>query len=169
MGAARRERLQFRLLGPLEACREGGPLRLGGERQRALLALLLVHANELVRTEALVDVLFGGERSGSAVNAARVAVSRLRRVLEDGAERGVIQTRPGGYVLRAEAGQLDAVSFERLVREGHGLLAAGDAANAAARLRQRSGCGGGRHWRTWRWSSTCSQTSGGLRSCGCWR
>ena len=69
MATASRGRLQFRLLGPLEVCRDGEPLRLGGERQRALLALLLVHANELVRTEALVDQLFGGERLASVVNA----------------------------------------------------------------------------------------------------
>ena len=73
MATASRGRLQFRLLGPLEVCRDGEPLRLGGERQRALLALLLVHANELVRTEALVDQLFGGERSASVVNARCVA------------------------------------------------------------------------------------------------
>jgi predicted ATPase/DNA-binding SARP family transcriptional activator len=94
------------------------------------------HANELVGTEALVDQLFGSERSGSAVNAVRVAVSRLRRVLEGGDERGAIETRPGGYMLNAEAEQLDAALFERRLREGRGLLAAGDAATAAARLRE---------------------------------
>ena len=136
MATASRGRLQFRLLGPLEVCRDGEPLRLGGERQRALLALLLVHANELVRTEALVDQLFGGERSASVVNAARVAVSRLRRVLEGGEERGVIETRPGGYMLNAEAEQLDVAVFERRLREARGLRAAGDAGAAVARLRE---------------------------------
>ena len=59
MGDEPRGLLQFRMLGPLEAWRGGTLLRLGGERQRALLALLLVHANELVRTQQLVDQLLG--------------------------------------------------------------------------------------------------------------
>ena len=127
--------LQFRMLGPLEAWRGGTPLRLGGERQRALLALLLVHANELVRTEQLVDQLLGETVSDGALNTARVAVSRLRRVLENG-DDGILLTRPGGYVLKAGPEQLDAALFERLRSEGHGLLGAGDAEPAAARLRE---------------------------------
>src|SRR4051794_41869949 len=71
--------LEFRLLGPLEVVREGTPLALGGVRQRALLALLLLHANELVRTEWLAEQLFAGDTGDSAVKALRVAVSRLRR------------------------------------------------------------------------------------------
>src|ERR1035437_4013908 len=127
--------LQFRMLGPLEAWRGGTPLRLGGERQRALLPLLLVHANELVRTEQLVDQLLGETVSDGALNTARVAGSRLRRVLENG-DDGILMTRPGGYVLKAGPEQLDAALFERLRSEGHGLLGAGDAAPAAARLRE---------------------------------
>ncbi|HEX3832153.1 MAG TPA: BTAD domain-containing putative transcriptional regulator, partial [Solirubrobacteraceae bacterium] len=128
--------LQFRMLGPLEAWRGAMPLRLGGERQRALLALLLVHANQLVRTEQLVDQLLGEELSDSALNTARVAVSRLRRVLETGDAGGVLLTQPGGYLLRAGPEQLDAVCFERLLSDARGLLGAGDAACAAARLRE---------------------------------
>src|SRR5215472_1912878 len=93
--------LQFRMLGPLEAWRGDTPLRLGGERQRALLALLLVHVNHLVRTEQLVDQLLEGEVSDSALNTTRVAVSRLRRLLEDGDGAAVLVTRAGGYVLNA--------------------------------------------------------------------
>jgi len=128
--------LQFRMLGPLEAWRGAMLLRLGGERQRALLALLLVHANELVRTEHLVDLLLGEELSDSALNTARVAVSRLRRVLENGDAGGVLLTQPGGYLLRAGPEQLDAARFERLLSDARGLLGAGDAASAAARLRE---------------------------------
>ena len=136
MGDEPRGSLQFRMLGPLEAWRGDMPLRLGGERQRALLALLLVHANELVRTEQLVDQLLGEAVSDSALNTARVAVSRLRRVLENGDADGVLLTRPGGYLLKAGPEQLDAARFERLQSEGRGLLGAGDAAPAAARLRE---------------------------------
>jgi WD40 repeat protein/DNA-binding SARP family transcriptional activator len=128
--------LQFRMLGPLEAWRGDAPLRLGGERQRALLALLLVHVNHLVRTEQLVDQLLDGEVSDSALNTTRVAVSRLRRLLEDGDGAGVLVTRPGGYVLNAGPQQLDVTRFEHLLADGRGLLAGGDAASAAARLRE---------------------------------
>lgn len=130
----------FGVLGPLEATGGGVPVRLGGKRQRVLLALLLVHANELVPVEQLVDQLFGERRSDSAVNAVQVAVSRLRRVLElSDRVDGPLQSRPGGYVLRAEDGQLDAAVFERLLDEGRGLLAGGEAAGAAARLREALG------------------------------
>jgi DNA-binding SARP family transcriptional activator len=127
MGLEVTDRLEFGVLGPLEVRRGGEPVRLGGERQRALLALLLVHANELVPVEQLVDELFGEGGSEAAVNAVRVAVSRLRRVLENGAgEDGSVQTRPGGYVLRVEPEQLDAARFERLLAEGQRRLAARD-------------------------------------------
>ena len=132
-------RMQFRLLGPLEAWRDGEPLRLGGGRQRALLALLVIHANELVTVEALVEQLFGEQSSESAVNGVRVGVSRLRRLLEAGevGEDGrVLQTRPGGYVLSTKPGQVDVAMFERLLRDGRERRAAGDAVSASARLRE---------------------------------
>jgi Transcriptional regulatory protein, C terminal len=75
--------LHFRLLGPLELWREGRPLRLGGERQRALLALLL-HANEVVSSERLIEELNGGDAAETGVNALQVAISRLRRLLGEG-------------------------------------------------------------------------------------
>jgi WD40 repeat protein/DNA-binding SARP family transcriptional activator/energy-coupling factor transporter ATP-binding protein EcfA2 len=112
------------------------PIRLGGERQRALLALLLVHANELITTDRLVEQLFGAELSDGAVGAVRVAVSRLRRLLENGGGESVLATAPGGYVLRTEPEQLDIAVFERLLREGQELLVEGDAASAAPRLHQ---------------------------------
>ena len=128
--------LQFRLLGPLEVWRNDRPVRLGGERQRALLALFLLHANELVTTERLVDQLFGGDMSDGTTNALHVAVSRLRRLLNEGHDDGVLITRPGGYVLRVESGQLDVALFERLCEEGQRTLAAGDPLAAAVALRE---------------------------------
>jgi len=127
--------LKIRVLGPLEASRDGKPVRLGGDRQRALLALLLVHMNELVSTEQLIEQLFGGELSDGAANALHVAISRLRRVLQSG-DCGVLVTRPGGYLLKLDPEQLDAALFERLLGEGRDLLASGDPASAAARLRE---------------------------------
>jgi DNA-binding SARP family transcriptional activator/WD40 repeat protein len=127
--------LQFRVLGPLEASRDGRPMRLGGERQRALLALLLLHAGELVSTEKLIEHLFGDEASEGAANAVHVAISRLRRTLDGGAGR-LLRTRPGGYVLELAYEQLDAVLFERRLEEGRELLAGAEPALAAARLRE---------------------------------
>jgi DNA-binding SARP family transcriptional activator len=95
--------LRFGVLGPLAAWRDGHPVNLGGERQRALLAMLVIYANELVIIEHLAEALFGEQRSRSAINATRVAVSRLRRALDDQDGR-VLQTRPGVralYRLRA--------------------------------------------------------------------
>jgi WD40 repeat protein/DNA-binding SARP family transcriptional activator len=123
--------LRFRLLGPLEVLRGGESLHLGGERQRGLLALLLLHSNELVTTERLVEELFGTEASDSSVRAVRVAVSRLRRLLDD----ETLVTRPGGYVVYADPSQLDVAEFEALVMEGRSALDEGDPTSAAAAFR----------------------------------
>jgi DNA-binding SARP family transcriptional activator/DNA-binding CsgD family transcriptional regulator len=137
MGTVVAGRWQFGVLGPLEASCGGEPARLGGERQRVLLALLLAHGNELMTPDQLVELLFGERRRDAAVNAVQVAVSRLRRVLAAGDRGdGVLHSRPGGYLLRLEPGQLDAAVFERLLGEGRGLLTAGQTAGAAERLRQ---------------------------------
>src|SRR5436190_2606406 len=105
---------EFRVLGPLEAVSEAGrPLRLGGPRQRAVLALLLLHPNEVGSIGRLVDELWGEHPPPTATAALRNAVSALRKVL--GPE--VLVTRAPGYLLRVEPGQLDAEVFERRVAE----------------------------------------------------
>ena len=109
---------------------------MGGERQRALLALLLIHANELVTVDQLAEQLFGEQRRDTAGNAVHVGVSRLRRALEAGGDdEGVLHTHPGGYVLEIAPEQLDAAMFEELLKEGSGLLGAGDAELSSKRLR----------------------------------
>jgi WD40 repeat protein/DNA-binding SARP family transcriptional activator len=127
--------VEFSILGPLAALRDGETLPLGGERQRALLAILVVHAGEMVSSERLIEQLFGGARSPSAANALHVAVSRLRRCLDDGGGT-MLLTRRGGYVLELEPEQLDAAAFERSLEEGRALLARGEPAGASARLAQ---------------------------------
>jgi predicted ATPase/DNA-binding SARP family transcriptional activator len=136
MGSEVAGRLKFGVLGPLEVRRDRRLVRLGGERQRTLLALLLVHANQVMSVDWLADQLFGGQRSESAVNAVRVAVSRLRGLLENSNRGSVLLTRSGGYVLEVDPERLDAAVFERLLAEGQGLLASGDPASAAACLRE---------------------------------
>ena len=168
MGAVAIGTLRFGVLGPLEVLRDGQPLALGGERQRALLALLLLHANELVATEQMVDELFTGPSSEGKVSSLYVAVSRLRRLLEGG-EGKMLVTRRGGYVLATEPGGLDAERFESLLTEGRRLRSGGERWTAAERFARGSRCGGDRRTPMWRGSSSSSPRSDGSRSCGWWR
>ena len=126
--------LRFKVLGPLSALRGGEQVRLGGERQRALLALLLVRANELVSTERIAEQLFEAASNEGSSNAVYVAISRLRRALGDGG--ALIRTCRGGYTLELEPTQLDAAEFERLLHEGQALLASGEPSAALVRLRE---------------------------------
>ena len=107
------EQIEFRILGPLEVLRGGRALRLGGPRQRGLLALLLLHANEPVSRERLIDGLWGERPPETAVNALQVAVHGLRKLL--GRER--IVSRGAAYLLRVEPEELDARRFETLVKK----------------------------------------------------
>ena len=103
--------LQFRILGPLEVQNEAGLVELGGLRQRSLLALLLLRANEIVATDSLVDALWGERPPRTATTALQNGISQLRRLL--GA--GVVETRPPGYRLSVAAEQLDVVLFNQLM------------------------------------------------------
>jgi WD40 repeat protein/DNA-binding SARP family transcriptional activator len=129
--------LRFGVLGPLAAWRGAEPLRLGGERQRALLALLLLRAGEFVPTPELLELVVAGGRADGSANAVHAAVSRLRRVL--GPSQDLLLTHTGGYTLEVAGDQLDAAVFERAVGEGQRLFAAGQAAEAARRLRDGLG------------------------------
>src|SRR5215472_2620639 len=105
--------MEFRLLGPVEVIEHGRPLALGA-RQRALVAVLLVHANEVVSAERLTDAVWRGDPPVTAPTALQVHVSRLRKLL--GVRR--IVTRAPGYQLLVEAGELDSAQFERLLADG---------------------------------------------------
>jgi DNA-binding SARP family transcriptional activator len=124
--------MEFRILGPLEAWHEGGEVSLGGPKPRALLALLILHPNEVVSADRLIDELWGDDSPEDAAAALRVNVSRLRKALP----QDVLTTRSPGYAVRVEAGELDLRQFERLVDEGRSLLARGVAADASERLRE---------------------------------
>jgi DNA-binding SARP family transcriptional activator len=105
--------MEFRILGPLEVVEGGRPLPLGGERQRALLALLLTRANEVVSADRLIDELWGERPPKNAANALQYHISQLRKSLASDA----IATRPPGYLIRAGTTELDLLRFERLVEE----------------------------------------------------
>jgi DNA-binding SARP family transcriptional activator len=126
--------VQFRILGPLEVWDDGVALPLGGPRTRALLALLLLHANEVVSSDRLIDELWG-ENSSDGGTALRVNVSRLRKALA----ADVLVTRTPGYAIRVEPDQLDLSRFERLVDEARELRSGGELAGASERLRQALG------------------------------
>ncbi len=115
----------------------GRLLRMPGERQRTLLALLLAHPNELVLADQLADALFGEEQAATATNAIQVAASRLRRTLTNSSDLidDLLVTRPRGYELCVSPGSLDALRFEQLASEGRTALASGDMLQAGARLR----------------------------------
>src|SRR5215210_8108523 len=121
---------RFRILGPLEVTGDGGEVPLGGPKPRALLALLLLHPNEVVPADRLIDELWGEQSRERGAGALRVNVARLRKALPE----GVITTRSPGYLVRVAADELDLDRFERLVDEGRGLLARGLRADASQRL-----------------------------------
>jgi DNA-binding SARP family transcriptional activator len=134
--------LDFSLLGPLQVAANGTVLPLGGAKQRAVLALLLLNANEVVPIDRLIDELWGERPPESAANMIQGYVSHLRKMLEPGRRRGehdLIVSEPPGYVLRIGKDQLDAERFVQLTAEARRLLAEDDPAAAAERLRTALG------------------------------
>jgi class 3 adenylate cyclase len=106
--------MDFRILGPLEVLSDGQPLDLGGQKQRALLALLLLEANRVVSSGRLIDALWEEEPPETAQKALQVYVSQLRKLL--GKER--LQTQAPGYRLRVEPDELDLARFQHLQEQG---------------------------------------------------
>src|SRR5215217_4665550 len=111
--------LEFRLLGALEVLLDERPLAVTGRRQRALVAILLLHANEVVPRYRLADALWRDRPPDGSANALAALVARLRRVLP----REVLATRSGGYELRVDPDAIDILRFERLIQEGTSALA----------------------------------------------
>ena len=125
--------MEFRILGPLEVRADGHAVALPGVKPRAVLAVLLLHANHPVTAEQLAVALWGEDAPAGAVNTVQVHVSRLRKALGD---TDVLVTTPGGYELRLDPEQFDAHHFERRLAEGRSELAAGRVQRAAAILEE---------------------------------
>ncbi len=126
------------MLGPVEVRINGaGPVPIGGFRQRALLAILALHANEAVATDRLIDELWGERPPATATHTIQVFVSRLRGALADASSRLV--TRPPGYMLEIQLDELDAERCEHLYARARAALDAGDAARAVELLREAEG------------------------------
>jgi len=122
--------MEYRVLGPVEASSGGRPLHLGGPQQHALLAFLLLHANEVVSADRLLDELWSAP-PGGGVAAVRTQVSRLRKQLGD-----AISSSGRGYVLRVAPGELDLERFQQLLAEAG---ATPDPARRSALLREADG------------------------------
>lgn len=125
--------MRFGILGPLEVVDgRGRELPVGGHTQRAVLAILLLAANEVVSRDRLMDELWSGRPPSSAATSLHAHVSRLRRAL--GEDRRIV-TAGGGYMIRVADGELDRERFERMIEEGVEANANGDWELASARLR----------------------------------
>jgi DNA-binding SARP family transcriptional activator len=120
--------MDFRLLGPLDVVENDRSLALGGGRQRSLLAVLLLHANEVVSTDRLIDALWAETPPPTATKILQVYVSRLRKELGEGR----LLTRAPGYVLSVDRSELDLGRFEQLLAEARRV----DPAKAADTLRR---------------------------------
>ena len=130
--------MEFRILGPLEIVDDGRMLALRGTKRRALLTILLLHSNEVVSRERLIEDLWGADRPETAATALHGYISQLRKLVEpdaDGHHR-LLVTRAPGYELRLDPGALDLKRFEHLVREGNEALTAGDPVPASAALEE---------------------------------
>ena len=131
--------MEFRILGSLEVRSDGRPLALAGPKERALLAILLLHANEVVSNDRLIDELWGDNPPKTGGAALQVRISALRRRLQEKDQRQspseLLVTRAPGYLLRVEPDELDAARFERLVAAGRGAMRAGNPEVAAVAFR----------------------------------
>ncbi|MDX6677185.1 MAG: hypothetical protein QOE31_1237 [Solirubrobacteraceae bacterium] len=125
--------MEFLILGPIDVRNASGAVALGGIKPKAVLAVLLLHANEPVSAERLALALWGEDAPGGAVKTVQVHVSRLRKALGD---PDVVSTTPAGYRLRVLPGELDAARFEGLVEDARGALADGRPEDASATLRE---------------------------------
>ncbi|MGH3840838.1 MAG: BTAD domain-containing putative transcriptional regulator [Pseudonocardiaceae bacterium] len=128
--------MRFDILGPIQVRLGDRRLWLGGRKQRSALAVLLVQANHVVSVERLIDELWGEAPPSTAKAQIHRYISVLRQALGSAPPHGtrqVILTRPPGYILRIESGQLDLCQFDQLVRHARESGEAGDllvAANA---------------------------------------
>ena len=131
---------EFGILGPLEVWRSGRAVPLGGPRQRAVLALLLLEANRVVSMDRLAEDVWGGDPPEGWVTTLQTYVFHLRRALEPDRLRGVagdvLVTRGRGYLLRVNPAQLDAARFQDGFTAGRAALEAGRYAEAAETLRK---------------------------------
>src|SRR5215831_5027881 len=126
--------LEFRLLGPVEVSEDGRNLALGGPKQRALLADLILNAGSVVSTARLIDDLWGDDPPPTAGHTVETYIARLRAVLRDGSSPQVLVTRPPGYMLVVEPARADVFRFEQFLKDAAAAVGRGADEEAAALL-----------------------------------
>jgi DNA-binding SARP family transcriptional activator len=127
--------VEFRILGPLEALEDGSPLPLGRLKERTVLAVLLLHANEFVSRERLIDELWGVAPPATARKAVNVYISKLRKTLATNGH-DPIATADGGYRLVVDSALLDADRMRSLVAEAHAAMDDGESEEASRLLQE---------------------------------
>lgn len=126
--------MRYQLLGSLQVETDKGPIELGPPKQRSVLAVLLLNANEIVPTDRIIDLVWGESPPRTAGHSVQIYISDLRKALANGSRGEVIETRPPGYVLKVPADSIDAFRFQRLVREGVSAVRSGDVAGGRTKL-----------------------------------
>jgi YVTN family beta-propeller protein len=134
--------MRFAVLGPLSVSLDGGAVSLGGRKQRTLLAVLLLHANEVVPRDELLDALWGDRPPPSAPNSLDTYVYRLRKQL--GSDR--LLREGGGYRLWVDQGELDVDQFEALVASARCAAGNGEHRDAGTHLTEALGLWRGPAW-----------------------
>jgi DNA-binding SARP family transcriptional activator/ABC-type sugar transport system substrate-binding protein len=127
--------VEYRILGPLEVVEDGNPVALGTLKERLVLGVLLLHANEFVSRERLIDDLWGEAPPPTAHKAVNVYLSKIRKALSV-AGADPITTAAGGYRLHVEPELLDASRMQVVVAEAQKLVATGDLESAAERFQE---------------------------------
>ena len=131
--------LTFQTLGALEVTDNGEPVRIGGARQRRLVAMLLIHRNAVVSVDRLADAVFAGEPTAAANTTMRSYVARLRRIVQGEGSMASVVTRPPGYAMHVGDQAFDVGRFERLVRDAGGPHGLDAPERASAVLREALG------------------------------
>ena len=158
--------MRFGVLGELVVWDDrGAPVDVPGPSRRALLAILSLHAGELLTGDRLIDELWGERAPPTAAKSLQMHVWRLRKALGGDPDNGPLVTERAGYALRVEPGQLDLEVFERLLSEGRAALADCRPELPRPRWRRRWHCGAGRRWRSSPISGSRATRSLGSRSC----
>jgi len=131
--------VELRILGPLEIAADGRPVKIGGPRERIVLAMLALRANRITSVEQLVDAVWGEDPPSTARGQIQGCISNLRKVFDDAGLPNAIQTRAGGYVLTLAEDGLDSERFGRLVAQARIHATEQRLGDAAATLRSALG------------------------------
>ncbi|HEV3472268.1 MAG TPA: BTAD domain-containing putative transcriptional regulator, partial [Actinomycetota bacterium] len=128
--------MKFRILGPFDVERDGRSIRLGGRKQRTLLAYLVLRSNKVVTNSQLVDALWSEDPPNTATQTIHVYVSQLRKALDSDDSGAHLVTEGAGYVLRAAPDNIDLTNFEATVKDAKATIKRGAVDEAAALLRR---------------------------------